>query len=172
MQAWEAQPGGKRRTEGIEGPQAIRETLLLSESALVQAMVCETVHMELSCSSVHQRMRKCIDLRLVLGSIARECGVGEDDSYSSLRDGLPKVGLGLLLALFRSLRASSVPRILASLLRYSFFLSCSFFCPRILVFRIVGINSNLCVYNYNLLYNYRHVHVCFGPEINESVVNQ
>ena len=37
-----------RHTEGIESPQAFRETLLLLESALIQAMVCETVHVELS----------------------------------------------------------------------------------------------------------------------------
>lgn len=72
-----------RHTEGIEGPQAIREAFLLPESTLIQAMVCETVHVELSCSSVHQSKRLYIRLQLVLRSIARECGVGEDDSYSS-----------------------------------------------------------------------------------------
>lgn len=71
--ASEAQSAGKRLTEGIEGPQAFREALLLPESALIQVVVCEPVHMELSYSSVHQSKRYCIRLRLVLRSIAREC---------------------------------------------------------------------------------------------------
>ena len=71
---------GKRHTEGIEGSQALREALLLPESALIQAMICEPVHMELSCSSIHQSKRYCIRLRLVLRSIARKWGVGGDDS--------------------------------------------------------------------------------------------
>ena len=37
-----------RHTEGIESPQAFRKSLLLPKSALIQAMVCETVHVELS----------------------------------------------------------------------------------------------------------------------------
>ena len=37
-----------RHTESIESPQAFRETLLFPKSALIQAMVCETVHVELS----------------------------------------------------------------------------------------------------------------------------
>ena len=55
--AWEAQPAKKRHTEGIEGPQAVREAPLLPESTLIQAMVYETVHMDLCCSSVHQSKR-------------------------------------------------------------------------------------------------------------------
>ena len=57
MYASEAQSAGKRHTEGIEGPQAFREALLLPESALIQGAVCEPVHMELSYSSVHQSKR-------------------------------------------------------------------------------------------------------------------
>lgn len=61
---------GQKHTEGIESPQAFREALLLPESALIQAMVCETVHVELSCSSVHQS-KNCIRLRLGLPSSAK-----------------------------------------------------------------------------------------------------
>ena len=43
-----AKTAGERHTEGIEGPQALGEAILLSKSALIQAMVHETVHMELS----------------------------------------------------------------------------------------------------------------------------
>ena len=67
----QAQSAGERRTEGIEGPQAFGEALLLPERALIQAMVCETVHKELCCSSVHESKRVYIRLRLVLQFIAK-----------------------------------------------------------------------------------------------------
>lgn len=37
-------------TEGIEGPNAIRESILLTEGALIEPMVCETVHEDTVCS--------------------------------------------------------------------------------------------------------------------------
>lgn len=88
---------GKKHTEGIESPQAFREALLLPESALIQAMVCETVHVELSCSSVHQS-KNCIRLRLGLPSSAKNwkkmtaiasagASVGQD--FSPMKLGLP-----------------------------------------------------------------------------------
>lgn len=56
-----------RHTEGIEGPQPFREALLLPEGTLIQAMVYETVHVELSRSSIHQfKKGMCIRLRLIL----------------------------------------------------------------------------------------------------------
>lgn len=61
-----------RHTEGIEGPQPFREALLLPEGSLVQAMVYETVHVELFHSSVHQLNEVvCICLRLVLVPFAK-----------------------------------------------------------------------------------------------------
>ena len=38
-------------TEGIEGPNAFREAFLLTEGALVEPVVCETVHEDTVCSS-------------------------------------------------------------------------------------------------------------------------
>ncbi len=38
-------------TEGIEGPNAFRESFLLAEGTLIKPMVCETVHEDTVCSS-------------------------------------------------------------------------------------------------------------------------
>ena len=38
-------------TEGIEGPNAFRKPFLLAEGALIEPMVCETVHEDTVCSS-------------------------------------------------------------------------------------------------------------------------
>lgn len=49
-------------TEGIEGPYALGEALFLPKGALVQPMVTETVHEDISCSSMIWRHKESIGM--------------------------------------------------------------------------------------------------------------